>query len=149
MDASSSKAAAQVRACAGGVFEQHGEAARVEPGGGIPQRGHEIRDAFLHRAASMTAGVQHQVLGADRWVGRGQVHQVADVDHQRVEVKSPARGLEQFDVAGVWHPCAPHARAGGEDLKRVGPQLRRMQRRVFERPRRSKCGCPVAKVHPI
>jgi len=59
------EAAAQVGARAGRVFEQHGEAARVEPGGGIPQRGHEIRDAFLHGAASITAGVQDQVLGAD------------------------------------------------------------------------------------
>src|ERR1019366_1817815 len=41
-------------------------------------------------------------------------------------------GLEELDLAGVWRTCAPHARAGREDLEGVGTQLRRMERGVFE-----------------
>jgi AcrR family transcriptional regulator len=146
------EAAAEVGAGAGGIFEQHGEAAGMETGGGGAERGDGIRDAFLHGAASTTAGMEHQILradsggalqfptergdgfGADHGVGGGQVHQVADVDHQGVEVKPPARGREKPDLGRVGQPGAPHARACGEDLEGVGPQLRRMKRGVFERP---------------
>jgi hypothetical protein len=54
------------------------------------------------------------------------------VDGQRVEIELPARGAQQLDPYGIGRGGAPHPRAGGEDLKGVGPQFSGPERGILK-----------------
>jgi hypothetical protein len=64
-------------------------------------------------------------FGANLGIAGSQIHEVIYVDHQRLDAVFPADGPECLDFQGIGGACAPHARAGGKDLQRVGADLRR------------------------
>ena len=121
------------------------------PCGGVAESEGESGDAFLDGMAAVAAGMNHQILGADGdgalqlaaegidgfcadyRIERGEVDQIVDVDDERREIKTLARGAEELDLAGVGNAGAPHTGAGGEDLKGVGSQIGGGERRGFER----------------
>jgi hypothetical protein len=72
-------------------------------------------------------------FGTNHGVERCQVHQVVDVNRQRVQVEAFARGLELFDLQSVGRARAPHPRAGGKDLKGVCAEFSGLECRFFER----------------
>ena len=101
--------------------------------------------------APVTAGMEHEILGADgvgalqlaaegvdgfgadHRVERGEVDQVVDVDDQRVEVVAVACGAKQADLVGIGRARAPHAGAGGEDLEGVRAEIGGLAGGTFER----------------
>ena len=144
------KAAAELTAGAGGVFEEDGETGGGEAAGGVAEAEGKGGDALLDGLAAVAAGVDNQVLGADgggaldlgaeagdgagadEGIEGGEVDEIVDVDGERAEVVALADFLQQADLAGVGRACAPHARAGGEDLEGVGAELDGLEGRLFE-----------------
>ena len=60
------EAAAEVASRADRVLDQHGEMRRVNAVRGVAQAEHERGDPFFDGVAAIAAGMQHQVLRADR-----------------------------------------------------------------------------------
>jgi len=50
-----------------------------------------------------------------------------------MQVETLTRGSQPGDIGGIGGRRPPRARAGREDLKRVGAQFRRLQPRIFQR----------------
>ena len=118
--------------------------------GSVAQSQGESGDALLHGVAPVTAGMDHQILGADRdgalhlaaegvdglgadhRIERCQVDQIIDVDHQRRKVEALACGLQQTDLDGVGKLSAPHARTRREDLKGGSAEVAGGQGRRFK-----------------
>src|ERR1017187_2638921 len=145
------KAAAHRGAAAGGVLQQNRDAAPCESVGRLAQAPGTSGDSLFQCLAFVAAGVDYQKLrsedgralqfpaeglngfGANRRVPRGQVDQVVDVAHQRVDVMPPADVAERLHLGGVGGPGAPHARAGREDLECIRADFDGPQRGLFER----------------
>ena len=134
---------------------------------GVAQAENEGGNSFLGGVAAVASGMQHEVLGADvdrafqlaaealdrlgadhRIEGR-QIHQIVDVDDQRVEVVLLAGGAQSPDLLRVDAAGAPHAGAGGEDLEGVRAELRRGEGRGLERPARKGVNAESQRLHRI
>ena len=142
--------AADARARSRRVLQQDHHLVMRPPRRGVAQPEHEGSDPLLHRSSSVIARMQDQVLGADRLgalqfpaecldrfrpdlrIERCQVNQIVHVDNQRVQVEPLAGGPQQPDLVRVGRPRAPHAWAGGKDLKGVGAQFGGGQCRLFQ-----------------
>lgn len=72
------------------------------------------QEGALHLA---TEGVYRFV--ANNGGRRGEVDQIAVMDDERREIVAMTQVRELADLLGIRSFCAPHARARGEDLKRV------------------------------
>ena len=134
------EAAADVGAGAGGIFQEQGDATDVQAVDGFAEGQGEGCDAFVDGSAAMVAGMEDEVVGADEGgafefaakggnrlcpddgVDGGEIDKIVDMNDKRVEIEAFAGGAEQFDLLRIGWAGAPHARAGGEDLKGVGAE---------------------------
>ncbi len=123
----------------------------VKSVGGFGKRSDDGVNAFFHRVAFAVARMRDQILGADEesafdftpegcgglrtktFATRSKVNQVVVVDDERPEIVLFTRAGEEFNGARSRRRGAPHARAGGENLERVGADSGGGKGGMFER----------------
>ena len=118
----------------------------MKAAGGFAEGLGEAGYAVFGAAPSAIAGMEHQEFGADcgrtlqfsaktadrlsadHRIDGGQIDQIIDMNGKGIEVETFAGGTKFRHLGRIGHTSAPHPRAGGENLKRVGAQFRRGER---------------------
>ena len=147
------EAAAEMASGADRVLDQDRQAGQAESFGGVAQAQRERGDPLVDRTASVTAGMQHEILGADLaarsssprkqaidlaaddGVERRQVDQVVDVDDQRVKVVALAAARSRA-ICCASQPRACHMRGLAEKIWKVfAPSSTAVSAAVSSEPR--------------
>jgi len=141
---------AELMAGTDGVLKQNRETFGFEIMSRFGKAEHEGCDALLYWLIFVIARVQDKIVRANflrtiqlttegpngffanHWIDAGEVCEVVRVDNERVEIPGFACFAEPLNVGGIKPGCAPHAGAGGEDLKGIPTELMALQGRVFE-----------------